>query len=110
MITSGAYEIRDAVAQHLSDKMSEIVKDAGERIVRAMLFVGEAQLTEPIRGHIEVRRRIPAARSEGQQRTLTPRFRSSASADEISLELSDLFEILRRDANGVEGLRESPVS
>jgi hypothetical protein len=50
MITSGSYEIRDAVTQGLTSKMNEIVKDAGERIVRAMLFVGEAQLTEPVKG------------------------------------------------------------
>src|SRR6185503_10717908 len=51
LITSGVYEIRDGVAQGLSgQKMSDVVKDAGERIVRAMMFVGEAQLTEPIRG------------------------------------------------------------
>src|SRR5262249_38576567 len=51
MLTSGIYEIRDAVAQHLSEeKMSGAVKDAGERIVRAMMFVGETQLTEPVHG------------------------------------------------------------
>lgn len=51
MITSGVYEIRDAISQGLSgEKMADAVKDAGERIVRAMLFVSEAQLTEPIRG------------------------------------------------------------
>jgi hypothetical protein len=50
MITSGSNEIRDAIAQGLTAKMSDIVKDAGERIVRAMLFVGEAQLTEPVKG------------------------------------------------------------
>ena len=51
MITSGVYEIRDAITQGLSrEKMADAVKDAGERIVRAMLFVSEAQLTEPIRG------------------------------------------------------------
>src|SRR5215471_2844557 len=50
MITSGSYEIRDAIALGLTAKMSDIVKDAGERIVRAMLFVGEAQLTEPVKG------------------------------------------------------------
>src|SRR5215813_4702787 len=31
MITSGVYEIRDAVAQGLTARMAEIVKDAGER-------------------------------------------------------------------------------
>jgi hypothetical protein len=30
--------------------MTDAVKDAGERIVRAMLFVGEAKLTEPVHG------------------------------------------------------------
>ena len=30
--------------------MSEVVKDAGEPIVRSMLFVGEAQLTDPVEG------------------------------------------------------------
>jgi hypothetical protein len=30
--------------------MTEVVKDAGEPIVRAMLFVNAAQLTEPIQG------------------------------------------------------------
>jgi hypothetical protein len=50
MITSGAYEIRDAVTKSLTGKMDEIVKDAGERIVRSMFFVGEAQLTEPVKG------------------------------------------------------------
>jgi hypothetical protein len=50
MITSGSYEIRDAIAQGHTAKMDEIVKDAGERIVRAMLFVGEAQLAEPVKG------------------------------------------------------------
>ena len=50
MITSGAYELRDAAAQGLTGKMTEIVKDAGERIVRAMLFSGEAQLTDPVAG------------------------------------------------------------
>src|SRR5262249_30904031 len=51
MITSGVYEIRDAKTQGLSgQKMNDAVKDAGERIVRAMMFVGEAQLTDPIQG------------------------------------------------------------
>src|SRR5205823_2328419 len=50
MITSGVYELRDAVQQGLTDKMSGAVKDAGEPIVRAMLFVGEAQLTDPVQG------------------------------------------------------------
>jgi hypothetical protein len=51
IITSGVYEIRDAKAQGLSgDKLSDATKEAGERIVRAMLFVGEAELTDPVRG------------------------------------------------------------
>ena len=51
MITSGSYEIRDATDQGFTgQKMNDAVKDAGERIVRAMLFVGEAQLTEPVHG------------------------------------------------------------
>jgi hypothetical protein len=51
IITSGVYEIRDALAQGLSgQKLSDATKEAGERIVRAMLFVGEAQLTDPVRG------------------------------------------------------------
>jgi hypothetical protein len=51
IITSSVYEIRDAKAQGLSgEKLSEATKEAGERILRAMLFVGEAQLTDPIRG------------------------------------------------------------
>jgi hypothetical protein len=50
MITSGVYEIRDAVTQGLTDKMNDIVKDAGERVVRAVFFVGETQLTESIKG------------------------------------------------------------
>jgi hypothetical protein len=51
MITSGVYEIRDAIAQGFTgQKMTDAVKDAGERIVRAMLFVGEAKLTEPVHG------------------------------------------------------------
>ncbi len=51
LITSGVYEIRDAVSQGWSgSKMNDAVKDAGERIVRAMLFVGEAQLTDPVHG------------------------------------------------------------
>jgi len=50
MITSGVYEMRDAEEKGLSGKMNEIVKDAGERIVRAMLFTGEAPLTEPVVG------------------------------------------------------------
>jgi hypothetical protein len=50
MITSGVYEIRDALKEAQTEKFSEIVKDAGEPIVRTMLFVGEAQLTEPVAG------------------------------------------------------------
>ncbi|PYS01128.1 MAG: hypothetical protein DMG16_14035 [Acidobacteria bacterium] len=50
MITSGVYEIHDAIEKGLSGKMAEIVKDAGERIVRAMLFAGETPLTEPVVG------------------------------------------------------------
>src|SRR5437867_9428582 len=50
MITSGVYEIHDAIEKGLSGKMSEVAKDAGERIVRAMMFVGEAQLTDPVTG------------------------------------------------------------
>jgi hypothetical protein len=50
MITSGAYEIHDAIEKGLSGKMSEVVKDAGERIVRAMMFVGETPLTDPVAG------------------------------------------------------------
>ncbi len=50
MITSGVYEIHDAIEQGLSGKMSEVAKDAGERIVRAMMFVGETQLTDPVTG------------------------------------------------------------
>src|SRR5438477_2213851 len=48
MITSGVYELRDAEEKGLSGKMNDIVKDAGERIVRAILFAGEAPLTEPV--------------------------------------------------------------
>src|SRR5437773_4874743 len=47
MITSAVYEFRDAVQQGLTAKMNDVVKDAGEPIVRSMLFVGETQLTEP---------------------------------------------------------------
>src|SRR3989449_5403426 len=50
MITSGVYEIHDAIEKGLSGKMAEIVKDAGERIVRAMLFDVETPLTEPVVG------------------------------------------------------------
>jgi len=50
MITSGVYEIRDGHEKGLTGKIDEIIKDAGERIVRAMLFVGETRLTEPVRG------------------------------------------------------------
>jgi hypothetical protein len=51
MITSGVYEIRDGRAQGLSEqKMTEVVKDAGDRIVKALLFVGETKLSEPVRG------------------------------------------------------------
>src|SRR6185503_375369 len=51
MITSGVYEMRDAVAQNLSaEKMDEALKEAGEHIVHAMLFSGEAQLTDAIKG------------------------------------------------------------
>ena len=50
MITSGVYEIRDAVQKGLTDKMPQIIKDAGEPIVKTMLFSEEAQLTEPVTG------------------------------------------------------------
>ena len=50
MMTSGTYEIHDAIEKGLSGKMNEIVKDAGERIVRAMFFVGEEPLTDPVAG------------------------------------------------------------
>jgi hypothetical protein len=51
MITSGVYEIRDAISQGFAgQKLTDAVKDAGERIARAMLFVGEARLTEPVHG------------------------------------------------------------
>jgi hypothetical protein len=50
MITSGVYEIRDAVQQGLTSKMPEVIKDAGEPIVRTMLFSGEAPLTDQVTG------------------------------------------------------------
>jgi hypothetical protein len=50
MITSGVYEMHDAVEKGLTDKMPQIIKDAGEPIVKAMLFSEEAQLTEPVTG------------------------------------------------------------
>jgi hypothetical protein len=50
MITSGVYEMHDAVQKGLTDKMPQIIKDAGEPIVKAMLFSEEAQLTEPVTG------------------------------------------------------------
>jgi len=50
MMTSGAYEIHDAIQQGLTVKMSDAVKDAGEPIVRSMLFVNETQLTDPVEG------------------------------------------------------------
>jgi hypothetical protein len=50
LITAGVYEIRDAIAQGLTNKMDEVIKDAGEPIVRTMMFVDEARLTEPVRG------------------------------------------------------------
>src|SRR5215471_15870433 len=50
MITSGVYEIHDAVQKGLTDKMPQIIKDAGEPIVKSMLFSEEAQLTEPVKG------------------------------------------------------------
>ena len=48
MITSGVYEIHDAIQQGLTSKMPEIIKDAGEPIVKTMLFSGEAPLTDPV--------------------------------------------------------------
>jgi hypothetical protein len=50
MITSGVYEIRDAIRQGMSEKMPQVIKDAGEPIVKAMLFCDEAKLTDPITG------------------------------------------------------------
>jgi hypothetical protein len=50
MITSGVYEMHDAVQKGLTDKMPQIIKDAGEPIVKSMMFSEEAQLTEPITG------------------------------------------------------------
>jgi hypothetical protein len=50
MITSGVYEIHDAIQQGLTAKMSEVIKDAGEPIVRTMLFSEEAPLTEQVTG------------------------------------------------------------
>jgi len=50
MITSGVYEIRDAIQQGLTAKMAEVIKDAGEPIVRTMLFAGEAPLTDAVTG------------------------------------------------------------
>jgi hypothetical protein len=50
MITSGVYEVRDAVQKGITAKMNEVIKDAGEPIVRAMLFSEEAPLTEPVAG------------------------------------------------------------
>src|SRR6516165_4127397 len=50
MITSGVYEIHDAIQQGLTSRMPEIIKDAGEPIVRTMLFSGEAPLTDTVRG------------------------------------------------------------
>jgi hypothetical protein len=50
MITSGVYEIRDAIQQGLTGKMAEVVKDAGEPIVRTMLFAGEAPLSDAVIG------------------------------------------------------------
>ena len=50
MITSGVYEIHDAIEKGLSGKMDDAIKEAGENIVRAMLFVGETPLTDPVAG------------------------------------------------------------
>ena len=50
MITSGVYEMHDAVQKGLTDKMPQIIKDAGEPIVKSMLFSEEAQLTESVTG------------------------------------------------------------
>src|SRR5207247_10533610 len=50
MITSGVYEIRDAEDKGLSGKMNESAKDAGERIVGAMLLEGAAPLTGTVVG------------------------------------------------------------
>jgi len=50
MITSGVYEMHDAVQKGLTDKMPQIIKDAGEPIVKSMLFSEETQLTEPVTG------------------------------------------------------------
>ena len=50
MITSGVYEIHDAIEKGLSGKMDDVIKEAGENIVRAMLFVGETPLTDPVAG------------------------------------------------------------
>src|SRR5579883_1053325 len=50
MITSGVYEIHDAVTKGMTGKMAAIVRDAGEPIVKAMLFSEEAELTDPVSG------------------------------------------------------------
>jgi hypothetical protein len=50
MITSGVYEIRDAIQQGLTARMAEVIKDAGEPIVRTMLFAEEAPLTDEVTG------------------------------------------------------------
>ena len=42
--------MRDAVTKRLTNKMPEIIKDAGEPIVKAMLFSEETPLTDTVTG------------------------------------------------------------
>ena len=94
MITSGVYEIHDAIQQGLTSNV-EIIKDAGEPIVKTMVLSEEAPLTDPVTGPsgfaAEFASRGPR---DNKGRSSFVRLRPEASIHALPPQLSGVLEVL----------------
>ena len=81
------------------------VRDAATELVDYMLFVDEAPLVGPVTGSSQFAQKFASERAARQARPIAAAVRSRASADAVSVQLSDLLRRVRADAAARQGRR-----
>ena len=91
----------------MSDEQRKQYEKPAEELLRYLLFANEAPLESPVKGDSGIRAGIRRARPARFPRAFAARLRSAHAHLQISLQLSDLFEGIRRHTRTGQGLRLS---
>ena len=104
LITRVGWEVRCA----LNDKVNPaaldgLLRESAKELVDYLLFIDEAPLPGPIRGHFRLRRKVQCRGTMGQPRPVVAATRSATPHIALSVQLHDLLESFRQSSRGGEG-------